>query len=162
MHSIHVILYVSVSIFSYSKYPAALADVVPSAQLMPEGLAAFGNFDVLSVRHDGDEDVVHLLQRGEGDSDCDSDCLTYSAFSDDEVMKCRGDVGVNEFEPELPGNLDDDVDAETKKRSLVPRGRKPPKKLCENMKIPNTDAYFEYVSPTWPGTDALEEVYPPT
>jgi hypothetical protein len=76
---------------------------VPSAQLLPDGFHALGDFEVLSARQEGDEDIVHIRKRA--DEDCTSDCLDYSGWTDDGHMQCE--------------NEHDDVADTLKKRLLL-------------------------------------------
>jgi hypothetical protein len=79
----------------------AAAQAVPSAQLLPDGFSAFGNFEVLSVREESDEDVVRIRKRADDPEDCDeNDCLTYSGWAEE------GKVG-NSFEDPITGYFAD-------------------------------------------------------
>tara|TARA_R110002003_G_scaffold9_6_gene394 strand:+ start:630 stop:977 length:348 start_codon:yes stop_codon:yes gene_type:complete len=82
------------------------ADATPSdpiTQIFPDGFHALGDFEVLSVNQEGDEDVVHIRKRA--DEDCTSDCLDYSGWTDDGHMQCE--------------NENDDVADTLEKRSLL-------------------------------------------
>jgi hypothetical protein len=86
------------------------AEAIPSAQLLPDGFSAFGNYEVLSVHDEGDEDIVRIRKRAEQE-DCLSDCIDYSGWTENGLMQCgAGDV---------------DGEAVPVKRSLLGRGRKP-------------------------------------
>jgi hypothetical protein len=88
---------------------ATAFESVPSAQLLPDPFALRG-YEVLSVREEGDEDVVHIRKRGE--DDCDdvvSDCAGYTGWPVDEGFQSTEQV-----------NYDEGEDA-TAKRSLVKR-----------------------------------------
>ena len=68
----------------------AAAESIPSAQPLPGGFFGLEKFEVLSVREEGDEDVVHIRQRA-GQDDCGTDCLDYSGWAEDGLMECAPD-----------------------------------------------------------------------
>jgi len=112
MHTIHLTLSLSLLYIKTLYGPThglAAAQDVGSAQLLPDSLLGFGEFEILSSYEEGDEDVVHIRKRAT-DDECDdeeSDCWTYSAWNPNfKLDKC----------PAEPLN---------DKRSLDKRGRKP-------------------------------------
>jgi hypothetical protein len=105
MHTTHIVssLYLCIiALFSLFHGVAPTTDAVPSAQLLPDGFFAFGNYEVLSTHERGDEDVVHIRKRAEGD-DCGSDCLTYSGWQENGVLECNAanDQGTSDDEDEV-------------------------------------------------------------
>jgi hypothetical protein len=103
MYAIHVLL----SFYIHSlcgPLTGAAAQAVPSAQLLPDGFSAFGNFEVLSTHEDGDEDVVRIRKRANDPEDCDeNDCLTYSGWAEE------GKVG-NSFVDDMQGDFADPLE----------------------------------------------------
>jgi hypothetical protein len=106
MHAIHFMLSTYIYTLFVLSYGAA-AEAVPNAQLLPDGFFSFGDYEVLSVREEGDEDIVQIRKRTE-ESDCLSDCLDYSGWTESGTMQCSAE----------------DVDDALDKRSLVKRSRK--------------------------------------
>lgn len=134
------------------------AEVVPSIELLPDGLglAPFGDFEILSYHEDGDEDVYHIRKRaGNNNNDCGStDCLNYSAWSENEQM--GWDDGSDTEDTII------DSEGENLKRSLKKRDRKQTKNMCSDVALPDGTKIPEdgitLDSPTWPGTERLVEV----
>jgi hypothetical protein len=115
MHTSHIVssLYLCIfALLSIFHGVVSTIDAVPSAQLLPDGFFAFGNYEVLSTHERGDEDVVHIRKRAE-EGNCKSDCLTYSGWEEDGIMRCE------------PEDEDEEVENAESKRSLWKRGRKP-------------------------------------
>ncbi|KAF2749771.1 hypothetical protein M011DRAFT_511825 [Sporormia fimetaria CBS 119925] len=113
---------------------------------------SFNNFEVLSVREEGDENVIHIRQGATESQTCDNDCMTYSGWESDGVMKCESSIeGIN----------DDMLDLELgiAARSLEKRGRKT-HQLCaqKEAKVQNREQ-IEIESPAWPDLADLEKAY---
>jgi hypothetical protein len=108
MHTIHLLLSIYVHILCGLIHNVT-AEAVPSTQLLPEGFSAFGNYEILSIYEEEDEDIVRIRKRTEQEN-CLSDCIDYSGWTENRLMPC----GI------------EDIDAEdvSNKRSMVKRGRK--------------------------------------
>jgi hypothetical protein len=116
MHMIRPVLLVYINTLCCLFYVGSTSTkAVPSAQLLPNGSHALGEYDVVSIREEDDEDVVQLRKRV-NQEDSPTDCLDYSGSPEGEPMQCAADDGVND---------EDDEDA-LDRRSLWKRaGRKP-------------------------------------
>jgi hypothetical protein len=100
MYAIHVLFFLYIHSLCGPSAGAA-AQAVPSAQLLPDGFSAFGNFEVLSAHEEGDEDVVRIRKRANDPEDCEeNDCLTYSGWAEE------GKVG-NSFEDPIVNDFPD-------------------------------------------------------
>ncbi|KAH7346961.1 hypothetical protein BKA66DRAFT_433113 [Pyrenochaeta sp. MPI-SDFR-AT-0127] len=86
MHIIHFLLSMYICTLCNPLHVAA-TDAVSSAQLLPDDLFAFNHYEVLSIREEGDEDVVRIRKRA-GQEDCGTDCLDYSGWTENELMNC--------------------------------------------------------------------------
>jgi len=112
MFTVSLLSLIYIVITSNTIYVSADAQAVHSAQLLPDGfLAAFGDYEILSMRKDGEEDIVHVRKRAE-DKDCQTDCMNYSGWTENGQMQCPSE------------ELGEDVDSEDAniKRGLVKRG----------------------------------------
>jgi hypothetical protein len=135
------------------------AEAVRSIELLPDGLGLgpFGDFEILSHHEDGDEDVYHIRKRaGNNNNDCrSSDCLNYSAWSENEKMGW-------DDEPDTEDTITDSEGENFKKRSLKKRDRKQTKNMCGDVALPDgtkiPQGGITLDSPTWPGTEKLVEV----
>ena len=89
---------------------AAPAEAIPSAQLLPDSFFALHDYEVLSVHEEAEQDVVRIRKRADK-KDCESDCISYSGWTDDGLMQCEADEREPETEPDDP--------------ALIKRGVKP-------------------------------------
>jgi hypothetical protein len=90
MHAHYILLSFYIHTLRGPSSAAATAEEVsvPSAQLLPEGFSAFGDYEILSSHTENDEDVVRMRKRV--DDDCDgTDCLTYTSWDPKGVYDCR-------------------------------------------------------------------------
>lgn len=92
----------------------AAADPLASAELLPNDFFALGDYEVLSVHEDGDEDVVRIRKRA-GDEECESDCMGYSGWTEDGRMQCNDENETSE---------DWDDESMTGLELLLKRGKK--------------------------------------
>lgn len=110
MHLLYFFLYIFIHRLCHPSSVFA-ADVFTAAQLLPNDFFAFDDYEVLSVREEVDEDVIHIRKRADQD-DCLNDCMSYSGWRKDGLMECEPD--------------DEESTAHTPdRRSLQERARKP-------------------------------------
>jgi hypothetical protein len=74
---VHLILSIQIYTFCRLFRGVNALEAVSRAQLLPDGFFALGDYDVLSTRQEGDEDVVHIRKRE--DEDCGTDCIEYNS-----------------------------------------------------------------------------------
>jgi hypothetical protein len=86
--------------------------------MLPDGLVALNDYEVLSVSEEGDEDVVRLRKRVD-QAECQTDCLDYSGWSQSGTMECSNE--------DPPDTLEE--------RSLVKRGRKSAKYVNAGIEV---------------------------
>jgi len=161
MDLLYLILYLYVHTLSHLTCRAA-ATSSSNSQLLQNDVFALDDYEVLSFREEGDEDIVHIRKRTDQD-DCFNDCMSYSGWTDDGTMQCEPeDIGSEDI---LARNL------------LLGRNRKPTKsKYVEFTLSMNISSYFFRVcsnalnsegvamegfklfSPTWPKVEHLEKV----
>ncbi|KAF1851751.1 uncharacterized protein K460DRAFT_271464 [Cucurbitaria berberidis CBS 394.84] len=138
MHAIHFLL----SIYTYTlcgHFHRAAAEAISSAQLSPDGFFALNNYEVLSAREEGDEDIVHIRKRA-GQEDCGTDCLDYSGWTRSGLMDCAGE------DQDAEDTAGEDV---PEKRTLLEkRGRKPPT-LCNYGMVYDTGDPTEPLKKEW-------------
>jgi hypothetical protein len=110
MHALQFTLFIYLHALSSLYHRATAFESVPSVQLLPDPFALRG-YEVLSVREEGDEDVVHIRKRGEDDcKDPVADCAGYTSWADYEGLESTDDV---DYDAQAEGII---------KRSLVKRG----------------------------------------
>jgi hypothetical protein len=91
----------------------ATSQAVTSAQLLPDGFSAFGDYEILSVHEEDDEDVIKIRKRASEDDCSENDRLEYSGWRDD------GNVG-DRFEDETVNDFPvPDTDTEQIRRGLL-------------------------------------------
>jgi len=110
MHALHLILFIYIHALIGLCHGAAAAEAMPSAQLLPDSFFALHDYEVLSVHEEAEQDVVRIRKRADK-KDCESDCISYSGWTDDGLMQCEADEGEPENEPDDP--------------ALIKRGAKP-------------------------------------
>ena len=99
MHTTYLtwIVYIYISCISF--YALAATETVSSAHLLPDSFSAFGDYEVLSVKQDHEEDVVRIRKRA-GEEDCSTDCLDYSGWTEDGRMHCENEDVPSEDVPD--------------------------------------------------------------
>lgn len=106
MHKVILTLLLCLRTVHSFTYEAAV-DNIPSAYLLPGGFSALGDYEVLSIREEDDEDVVRIRKRA-GQEECGSDCMEYSGWTEDRRMHCvdenetTNDVDDEEIGDECP------------------------------------------------------------
>jgi hypothetical protein len=94
MYAIYVVL--SFCIFTLCEASTEpVLRIVPNVDLLPDGFSALGDYEVLSVDEEADEDVVRIRKRAD-EEECGSDCLDYSGWTEDGHMECEGEVADSE------------------------------------------------------------------
>lgn len=58
-------------------------------RLLDDGLFPLGDYEILGAYEEGEEDVVRIRKRA--NDDCETDCLNYSGWEEDEQMHCNGE-----------------------------------------------------------------------
>jgi hypothetical protein len=109
------------------------------ANLIPNGFSALRDYEVLEVRQEEHEDVVFLRKRG--NTDCDTDCFAYSAWTDDSVCSSTAE--------------------EVQERSNRLTKRDPKKGSYCNVALEEDGAVqpaFELESRAWPSPEQVETV----
>jgi hypothetical protein len=69
--------------FCFARHSAA-TESISNAYALSDPVLALHNYEILSIRDQGDEDVVRLRRRT--DQDCETDCLNYSGWEEDGQM----------------------------------------------------------------------------
>jgi hypothetical protein len=115
MYAIYIVL--SFCIFTLCEASTEpVLGIVPSVSLLPDGFSALGNYEVLSIHEEADEDVVRIRKRVD-EEDCGSDCLNFSSWEESEHMECKNEN--EDIDPE-------DEDGLAKRSRLETRARKDP------------------------------------
>jgi hypothetical protein len=158
MYGIYVLSFLYIH-YLYGPSTGAAAQAVPSAQLLPDGFSAFGDFEVLSVHEEGDEDVVKIRKRANDPEDCDeNDCLTYSGWAEDgRVDNSFVDDIVDYFPDPDPTRKRSEVEETDKleKRESLKTGTKP----CLGIQFDGKQAPgIEIFSLAWPSPASTIDV----
>lgn len=90
MHTKHYFLIFYLSNFCHAFQEAAPGSL-SSPHLLPDAFFSLNDYEVLSVREESDEDVIHVRKRA-GDENCGTDCLTYSGWESDGIMRCDPEI----------------------------------------------------------------------
>ncbi|EAT79447.2 hypothetical protein SNOG_13120 [Parastagonospora nodorum SN15] len=85
MHINHCLAFIHLFMFC-GAFHEVTSGAISSPDILRDELFSINAYEVLSVHEDGDEDVVHLRKRADKDG-CQSDCLSYSGWEEDELMK---------------------------------------------------------------------------
>ncbi|KAH8711916.1 hypothetical protein GQ44DRAFT_776460 [Phaeosphaeriaceae sp. PMI808] len=141
MHTIQILFYICLYKLRGLIHEVT-AEATPNLQLFPQDLFAFGNYEILNVRNEGDEDVVHIRKRA-GQEDCGTDCLDYSGWTENGLMQCEDNEG---------------EDVPEKRALLEKRGRKETN-VCKGLKLDDPLKEIKLISPTWPQPGTLEKKY---
>ncbi len=91
MHLLRPILWAYICTIFCLFHVSTAFQAASGAQQLPDGIFAPNTYEVLSIREEGDEDVVRLRKRGDQE-DCSTDCLDYSGWSEDGLMHCPSEV----------------------------------------------------------------------
>lgn len=100
------------SVFLYPIARGLISDPFDHNDLLLGNLFSPNAYEILSIHEDGDEDIVRLKKRA-SESDCGTDCLSYSGWEEDGVMNCDDEDADEDGLPE-------------KRAMLLKRGRKEP------------------------------------
>ncbi|KAH7075650.1 hypothetical protein BKA63DRAFT_603011 [Paraphoma chrysanthemicola] len=141
LQMLHLLLYINT--LCYSSFGSA-ADIAAIPQILPESFTPFGDFEVVSVRQVGDEDIVQIRRRAT-EQDCETDCMTYTSWTDSGVHQCD-DPAEDAVMPE--------------KRSRLEKRRKD-SKICEDALFTKDPkdimSGFNIYSPNWPNPTESEK-----
>ncbi|KAH5789298.1 hypothetical protein HBI88_049860 [Parastagonospora nodorum] len=142
MHINHCLAFIHLFMFC-GAFHEVTSGAISSPDILRDELFSINAYEVLSVHEDGDEDVVHLRKRADKDG-CQSDCLSYSGWEEDELMK--------------PSHEDQAAEGSLSKRNA----RKNTRDVCKGVRIEKnspTAAGIHLHSPTWETVDILIDTY---
>ncbi|KAH7090484.1 hypothetical protein FB567DRAFT_546679 [Paraphoma chrysanthemicola] len=128
-------------------YPSvrSAADIAAIPHVLPESFSPFGDFEVLSVHQDDEEDVVQIRRRA-NEEDCESDCMTYTPWTESGTNTC--DESIEDLVTE-------------EKRSLLEKRRKNAPPICDKVSYQGLAndllPTFQLWSPNWPPPGDTEE-----
>jgi hypothetical protein len=96
MHGIYFLL--SLCVYKICEASSqSVTGVIPRLQLLPDDFSALGDYEVMSVHQEADEDIVRIRKRVD-EEDCGSDCLNYSGWTESRRMECKDETPTSQDE----------------------------------------------------------------